>query len=54
LKNSQLPCKVDNALAEINRTLEQKVTERTKDLKIANDDLKQLARRDALTGLSNR
>ncbi|WP_340679744.1 diguanylate cyclase [Paraglaciecola sp.] len=42
------------ALGEINRTLEQKVLERTSALEIANDDLKQLARRDALTGLSNR
>ena len=44
----------EHALAEINRTLEQKVTERTLALESANEDLKQLARSDALTGLANR
>ena len=44
----------EHALGEINRTLEQKVLQRTSALEIANNDLKQLARRDTLTGLSNR
>lgn len=44
----------EHALAEINRTLEQKVQERTVALESANQELTQLARKDALTGISNR
>ena len=38
----------------LNATLEQKVQERTKELKAANIELEKLARHDALTGLYNR
>ena len=41
-------------LAELNRTLEQRVTERTQALSQANDQLEVLSRTDALTGLPNR
>ncbi len=42
------------ALAQSNAQLEEKVTERTAALAQANAELHQLARRDALTGLANR
>lgn len=44
----------EQALADVNRTLEQKVQERTNALKIANEELIKLAHRDSLTGLANR
>jgi len=44
----------ENALTDINKTLEQKVQERTGDLETANIELKKLARRDPLTGIANR
>ncbi len=42
------------ALLEANARLEQKVAERTAELARANEDLRRLALRDALTGLHNR
>ena len=42
------------ALMDANTTLEQKVQERTQELKTANIELEKLARHDALTGLYNR
>jgi diguanylate cyclase (GGDEF)-like protein len=44
----------ENALADINKTLEQKVIERTAALETANIELKELARRDPLIGIANR
>ena len=41
-------------LMDANTTLEQKVQERTQELKTANIELEKLARHDALTGLYNR
>ena len=41
-------------LEAINTLLEQKVLERTRELRCANEKLAQLARHDALTGLANR
>lgn len=43
-----------DALARANATLEIKVAERTAELARANQELRELARRDALTGLPNR
>jgi diguanylate cyclase (GGDEF)-like protein len=44
----------ENALADINKNLEHKVLERTLALETANEELKVIARRDALTGIANR
>lgn len=41
-------------LVELNRSLEQRVAERTRELSKANDKLKTLSLHDSLTGLSNR
>ncbi|MEB3755060.1 diguanylate cyclase [Acinetobacter sp. MD2(2019)] len=41
-------------LQDANSTLEQKVTERTRELELANTELEKLARYDVLTGLYNR
>lgn len=45
---------VTEALSEMNERLEHMVAERTAELARANEDLRVLARRDALTGLPNR
>ncbi|MBS0545896.1 MAG: diguanylate cyclase [Proteobacteria bacterium] len=53
-RDEQALCKATEALAEMNARLEQKVAERTAALARANEELRLLARHDALTGLPNR
>lgn len=53
-RDEQALRRATEALAEMNAQLEQKVAERTEALARANEELRLLARHDALTGLPNR